>query len=237
MAFDLKHALGTVTKPTGANGKPPTTAQKRQYSDDLSRVFSEALEKSMRTHFPRTSSGGGTGTNAASASGIKSIDVAFNIEGLFLGLGLSVKTIGLPERNRGYTHNFKRVGEEWVLETVNYHRYMPYAIVVGMLFLPRDAMSDRTKVTSLATATQHFAAFRGRTDYKDDLDLLEEIYIGVYAPYGSNAGDVFFITPEPELGARALPSPARRLSFEEVKDRLVADFKQRNRKLKVDKMP
>jgi len=26
---------------------------------------------------------------------------------------------------------------------VNYHRYMPYAIIVGMLSLPEDAMSDR----------------------------------------------------------------------------------------------
>ena len=101
-----------------------------------------------------------TGTNAASASGIKSIDIAFNIEGLFLGLGLSVKAIGMPERDRGYTHNFKRVSEEWVLETLNYHRYMPYAIIIGMLFLPEDAMRDRKRVTSLATAIEHFAPFR-----------------------------------------------------------------------------
>src|SRR5688572_23634815 len=82
--FDLSKALHDVQRPTGA----PSTGEKRQYSDDLSRVFSEALEHSMRTHFPKTSSGEGTGTNAASAVGIKSVDVAFNIEGLFLGLGL-----------------------------------------------------------------------------------------------------------------------------------------------------
>jgi hypothetical protein len=234
MAFSLAHALSAINKPPGVS---PTTGQKRQYSDDLSRVFSEALERSMRTHFPHTASGGGTGTNAASASGIKSIDVAFNIEGLFLGLGISVKTIGIPEGDHGYTHNFKRVSEEWVLETVNYHRYMPYAIVVGMLFLPEDAMSDRKKVTSLSRATQHFAPFRGRTDHKDDIDLMEEIYIGVYKDSGAKKGDVFFISPEPHLGPREVPSAGNRMTFEDIKDQLVANFKRRNRKLKIVGMP
>jgi hypothetical protein len=234
MPFNLAHALNAINKPAGVS---PATGQKRQYSDDLSRVFSEALERSMRTHFPQTTSGGGTGTNAASASGIKSIDIAFNIEGLFLGLGISVKTIGFPEGNRGYTHNFKRVSEEWVLETVNYHRYMPYAIVVGMLFLPEDAMSDRKLVTSLSTATQHFAPFRGRADHKDDMDLMEEIYIGVYKDSGAKKGAVFFVRPEPPLGPREVPSASNRMTFEEVKDQLVAGFKQRNRKLRIAGMP
>jgi hypothetical protein len=104
MPFDLAAALAAVP-PVGPS---PTTGQKRQYSDDLSREFTNAIGVSMRTHFPRTSSGAGTGTNAASATGIKSVDVAFNIEGLFLGLGLSVKTVGVPEGGHGYTHNFKR---------------------------------------------------------------------------------------------------------------------------------
>ena len=47
---------------------------KRQYSDDLSREFSAEVESSLRTHFPNTNSGGGVGTPAASAQGIKSID-------------------------------------------------------------------------------------------------------------------------------------------------------------------
>jgi hypothetical protein len=233
VAFDLSTALGKVRRP---GGKPSTKA-KRQYSDDLSRVFSEALEQSMRTHFPKTTSGHGTGTGAASAAGIKSVDVAFNIEGLFLGLGLSVKVVGLPEGDRGYTHNFKRVTEEWTLETVNYHRYMPYSVIVGMLFLPADCMRDRKKRTSLSTALEHFGPHRGRSDHRDDPDLMEEIYIGVYEPDGSNKGKVFFLSAEHDLGPRALPSKSIRLTFEDVKKELVARFKDRNRKLKVQGMP
>jgi hypothetical protein len=231
--FDLSQQLAEVPPPSGH----PSTSQKRQYSDDLSRVFSVALEKSMGTHFPHTTSGEGTGTNAASASGIKSIDVAFNIEGLFLGLGLSVKVVGLPEKNRGYTHNLKRVSEEWNLETVNYHRYMPYSIIVGMLFLPVDAMTDRKQKTSLSTSLDHFRGFRGRRDHRDDIDLMEEIYIGLYDPSGRKAGDVFFVGADLTLGPRGIPKPADRKSFEDVKEELVSDFKARNPKLRVRGMP
>lgn len=233
MPFDLSQQLAEVPPPS----RHPSTSQKRQYSDDLSRVFSVALEKSMGTHFPHTTSGEGTGTNAASASGIKSIDVAFNIEGLFLGLGLSVKVVGLPEKNRGYTHNLKRVSEEWNLETVNYHRYMPYSIIVGMLFLPVDAMTDRKQKTSLSTSLDHFRGFRGRRDHRDDIDLMEEIYIGLYDPSGRKAGDVFFVGADLTLGPQGIPKPADRKSFEDVKDELVSDFKARNPKLQVRGMP
>lgn len=191
----------------------------------------------MRTHFPHTTSGGGTGTAAASASGIKSIDVAFNIEGLFLGLGLSVKVVGLPEPGRGYTHNFKRVTEEWTLETVNYHRYMPYAIIVGILFLPAECMTDRTKKTSLVTALETFAGFRGRARHDDDIDLMEEIYIGVYETDARRQGEVFFLPASTAIGPREIPPPELRMSFEDVKDELVAAFRLRNRKLRVKGMP
>jgi len=230
--FNLRKELTKVPSPRGRR----STSRKRQFSDDLSRVFSLALEKSMRSHFPHTTSGQGTGTNAASASGIKSVDVAFNIEGLFLGLGLSVKVVGLPEKGRGYTHNFKRVTEEWTLETVNYHRYMPYALVIGMLFLPVDAMSDRKRRTSLVTALDHFRGFRGRRDHRDDIDLMEEIYIGLYEPSGKARGAVFFVRADLELDADE-PELTDRMTFEEVKDELAHRFKTRNPKLRVRGMP
>ena len=66
---------------------------------------------------------------------------------------------------------------------------------------------------------------------------MEEIYIGLYKDSGSNKGQVFFITADQVLGPRQLPSAPSRLTFEEVKDQLVVDFKRRNRKLKVTGMP
>lgn len=123
--FNLHDELVAYPEPT-----PPTpvddkewTRRKRQYSDDLSKAFSAALERDLASHFPEVASGEGRGVNAASADGIKSVDVTFTIEGLFLGLGISTKVVGLPEEGHGYAHNLKRLTEEWTLETVTLHRY------------------------------------------------------------------------------------------------------------------
>jgi hypothetical protein len=231
--FDLRAALDQVALPMQVK-----TMHKRQYSDDLSRVFSEALERAMGTHFPHTFSGGGTGIPAASARGIKSIDVAFNIEGLFLGLGISVKTVGLPESGRGYTHNYKRVGEEWTLETISYHRYMPFSIIVGALFLPLDAAFDRTRSSSLATAIDHFRLFSGRPGHREYDEQMERIYVGLFQPKPRPLyGTVRFIDVAEDVPTSGLPAKDKLLTFDAVKDQLVTMFKLRNPKLKVKGMP
>ena len=234
VTFNLRSALDAVPLPSAA----PSTGQKRQYSDDLSRVFSKALEDSMQTHFPHTFSGGGTGIPAASAQGIKSIDVAFNIEGLFLGLGISVKTVGLPEKGHGYVHNLKRVSEEWALETINYHRYMPFSIIIGMFFVPFDAATDRLRRSSLARSVGHFAPSSGRRDHREYDELMERIYIGLYQPKPRALyGTVRFIDVADEVPPSGLPTKATMKPFEQVKDELVALFKERNPKLRISRMP
>lgn len=194
-AFNVRDCLKAIKKPqrpsSGAESTWSDKAKKkwrdakRQYSDDLSREFSHAIEKSLRTHFPKTRSGEGMGTNAASAQGIKSVDVAFNIEGLFLGLGVSVKTIGIPEEKGGYAHNFKRITEEWTTETVLYHRYMPVSIIVGLFFMPWDSVADRSKVSSLSYAVEKFRGFQGRESIRDDFELMERIYVGLFKEDGT----------------------------------------------------
>jgi hypothetical protein len=234
VTFDLRAALDAVTAPQ-ATAK---TGDKRQYSDDLSRVFSEALEASLQSHFPHTFSGGGTGIPAASAQGIKSIDVAFNIEGLFLGLGISVKTVGLPEPGHGYVHNPKRISEEWALETIGYHRYMPFSIIVGALFLPFDAATDRTRKSSLSRAVDHFRLFSGRRNHREYDELMERIYIGLYQPKPRALyGTVRFLDVATDVPAKSLPEKGSLRTFEQVKDDLVALFKERNPKLRVTGMP
>ena len=192
----------------------------------------------MQTHFPNTFSGGGTGIPAASAQGIKSIDVAFNIEGLFLGLGISVKTVGLPEARHGYVHNLKRVSEEWALETINYHRYMPFSIIIGMFFIPIDAARDRVQRSSLARSIGHFAPSSGRRDHREYDELMERIYVGLYQPKPCPLyGTVRFIDVAHEVPTSGLPDKSTLRTFEDVKDELVQLFKLRNPKLRVSGMP
>lgn len=228
--FHLGEALQRVSKP---NSVEVSTEAKRQYSDDLSREFSSAVESNLRTHFPNTNSGEGVGTRAASAQGIKSVDVAFTIEGLFLGLGVSIKTVGLPEGNRGYGHNFKRLTEEWTTETILYHRYMPVSIVIGVLFLPSHAERDRPRASSLNHAVEKFRGFQGRTSIRDDFELLEKIYVGLY----EESGDVRFVDVDHHLKPLEIPAGAKVCTFEQIKDDLVRLFRKRNPKLRVKGMP
>lgn len=228
--FHLGDALQRVPKPDLVG---LSTKAKRQYSDDLSREFSSAVESNLRTHFPNTYSGEGIGTRAASAQGIKSVDVAFTIEGLFLGLGVSIKAVGLPEDNGGYAHNFKRLTEEWTTETILYHRYMPVSIIIGILFLPAHAERDRPKVSSLNHAVEKFRGFQGRTSIRDDFELLEKIYVGLY----DDSGEVRFVDVAHRLKPLEIPVGAKILTFEQIKDELVRFFRQRNPKLRVQGMP
>jgi hypothetical protein len=175
--------------------------------------------------------------NAATAEGIKSVDITFTIEGLFLGFGISTKVVGLPEAGHGYTHNFKRVSEEWTLETVTLHRYMPYAVLVGVLFLPLDATTDRTTISSLASAVAKFRGFQGRADETGPSENMEKIYVGLFDPEPSADGWVRFFDVCQDLDDRVQPSSEQLYSFEQVKDELVALFKRRNPKLRVKGMP
>ncbi len=146
---------------------------------------------------------------------------------------MSVKTVGLPEENAGYAHNFKRVSEEWTTETILYHRYMPVSIIVGMLFLPSDADRDRRKASSLNHAVEKFRGFQGRTSIRDDFELLEKIYVGLY----EDNGDVRFVDVAPHLKRFEKPAGGKVLTFERIKDDLVRLFRQRNPKLRVRGMP
>lgn len=234
MPFTLREALERINAP----GDDATTAQKRQYSDDLSREFSLALSQAMTSHFPHTRSGEGMGVMAASAAGLKSIDVGFHVVGAGLAVGISVKCVGLPEEGHGFTHNYKRVGEEWTLETVNYHRYQPYSIIVGALFLPMAALHDRVEKTSFVRALEHFRLLSGRQSVHFDPDVMERILVGVYERHDEERlGEVFFVDVTHELGPRDEPPLDIRLSFETVKDELVAAFRARNPRLRVEGMP
>ena len=242
-AFDVRAALEATREPSRPSKAPELawtkeqkkiwTEAKRQFSEDLSRQFSHAIEKSLRSHFPETRSGEGMGTSAASAHGIKSVDVAFNIEGLFLGLGVSVKTIGFAEDKRGYGHNFKRITEEWTTETVLYHRYMPVSVIVGLFFMPWDAVEDRPRISSLSYAAAKFRGFQGRVSIREDFELMERIYIGLFKPDGT----VRFVDVRTSLGSLQIPTESQLLTFETIKDDLVRLFRERNPKLRVKGMP
>jgi hypothetical protein len=125
------------------------------------------------------------------------------------------------------------VTEEWTTETILYHRYMPVSIIIGMLFLPADAATDRSRASSLNHAVEKFRGFQGRTSIRDDFELLEKIFVGLY----DDSGEVRFVDVAHHLKPLEIPSGAKVSTFEQIKDDLVRLFRQRNPKLRVKGMP
>ncbi|MEO9135252.1 MAG: hypothetical protein ABI316_01460, partial [Casimicrobiaceae bacterium] len=81
-----------------------------------------------------------TKREASSVAGRKQIDVNFSTLDLGLALGVSLKSVHIREATSAqrYTHNMKRNEEELRVEASGYHRRQPYAVIVGVLFLPFD---------------------------------------------------------------------------------------------------
>ncbi len=85
---------------------------------------------------------------------------------LGLGLGVSIKTINFRDGKSGrYTKNFTRVDNELRAEAIDYHVRQPFAVLVGLVFLPYDACEDgRTTHSSFGGAVRVFHYRANRTD-------------------------------------------------------------------------
>jgi hypothetical protein len=74
---------------------------------------------------------------------------------------------------------------------------------------------------------------QGRTSIRDDYELLEKIYVGLY----EESGEVHFVDVAHHLKPLEMPAGTKVLMFEQIKDDLVRLFRQRNPKLRVKGMP
>jgi hypothetical protein len=83
----------------------------------------------------------------------------------------------------------KRDEEELRIEAAGHHKRQPYAVMVGVLFLPFDSCTDaRTMKTpsSFGSWVRHLRPYANRVGPQDEDDRLERIYIGLYQPDGSD---------------------------------------------------
>lgn len=126
--------------------------------------------------------------SARSVQGPKQLDVNYSDPHIGLGLGISLKSVHLPDQKTGrYTHNRKRNEEELRIEAMGYHKRQPYAVMVGALFLPFDSCQDgkRDNPSSFGSWVKHLRPYAGRVTTGNDLDRFEKIYIGLYRQDGT----------------------------------------------------
>ena len=178
---------------------------------------------------------------ATSALGAKQLDVNFSTPATGLALGISLKSVHIRETSgaQRYTHNKKRNEEELRIEAIGYHKRQPYAVMVGVLFLPFDSCDDaKAGSSSFGSWVRHLRPYAGRSGPHDDVDRFEKIYIALYEPDGSDLR-FFDVDSAPPRAGRprcsgalfdesAGASPRRTLSYGEFIDAIHGAYLLRN---------
>lgn len=172
--------------------------------------------------------GKGQESKARTAKGVKKLDVNYSTAELGLGLGLSIKTINFRDGSSArYTKNYTRADGELRAEASDYHVRQPYAVMVAIVFFPLDACDDGKKEpSSFGQAVRIFRFRGGRDDPKDDPNLFEAVFIGLYDTSPDRFGDVIFfdVTKAPPKASR----PKDPLSFAELVEEIRKTYDERN---------
>jgi hypothetical protein len=219
--------------PSSGRFRPPTGRTRRTYAERLSRAIAQQVANSLRPRFRGiipTEEGTGHESLARSSRGPKKLDVNYSTPELGLGLGVSIKTINYrdPGKSARYTKNYTRVDNELRAEAMDYHTRQPYAVMAALIFLPQDACDDGSDTTpsSFGAAVRAFRFRGGRRSPKDDSELFERIFLGLYNAEAAR-GDIWFfdVAESPPFAAR----PKKQLfDWDKVMDEIVAVYEARN---------
>jgi hypothetical protein len=212
---------------------PEDTKGKGPYGTRLSKALAVFVANGLRKDFKGIlplPDGTRSESRARTAKGFKKLDVNHSTVELGLALGVSIKTINYrdPETKR-YTKNYSRIDNELRAEAMDYHQRQPFSVLVGLLFLPIDAAEDSGKgkgedakagLSSFAAAVKYFRTRSPRESPRDDLDLFEGFYIGLYGFEDDERGEVVFFDVAKAPPRNRRPTPQEVLSYEEVLERI-----------------
>jgi len=214
-----------------------SSSDKKNYAEKMSREIATKVANGLRPSFPDIlpgPEGQGQESRARTSKGFKRLDVNYSTLELGLGLGVSIKTINFRDRKtKRYTKNYSRVDNELRAEATDYHQRQPYSVLAGVLFLPVDACDDgreqAANPSSFGAAVRYFRNRADRRTSKDETDLFEGFFIGLYEPEGSESeGDVTFfdvMKPPPRHGR---PPAGMLLSFDGLIDEIRRLYDDRN---------
>jgi hypothetical protein len=174
----------------GAAPRPSETAHqsdKNKYAVRFAERMGERIAKDLSPHLKEIRAT--TKRDAGSVSGKKQLDINFSTLQHGLVLGVSLKSVHIREAggSKRYTHNMKRNEEELRIEATGYHKRQPYAVMIGVLWLPFDSCDDgKVNSSSFGSWVRHLRPYVGRTGPRDDEDRFERVYVGLYEPDGTN---------------------------------------------------
>lgn len=208
-------------------------APKKNFAQAFSTALAQKIANALRPRFPGILPdvrGGGHESKSRAASGSKKLDVNFSTQSAGLELAVSVKTINfLDEKTGRYTKNIRRADGELRAEAQDCHKRQPYAVLAGLIFLPRESALDGVDGgSSLHHAWHVYYRRAGRKATDADPSTFEQVYVGLYESEGEKAGTVVFFDVEDEPPARGVPE--KTLSFREVLKRIEKAYRDRNRR-------
>jgi hypothetical protein len=220
-------------------------AGKRPYGTKLSNALAVLIANHLRADFPGilpTPEGQGAESRARTGKGFKKLDVNYSTPELGLALGVSVKTINYRDPGtRRYTKNYSRNDNELRAEAMDYHQRQPYAVLVGLLFLPVDACDDAGEgkgedanqgISSFGAAVRFFRNRRTpRPSHDDEPDMFERFFVGLYDHDGPTRGELRFFDVMAAPPRARRPRPDETFGLSDVATQIRATYDARNNPL------
>ncbi len=220
---------GLIEAVLAESGPRPDRADKSDVKNKYAVRFADSIAARMADdlsfQFPTISAT--TKRTAASTLKKKQLDINFSTPELGLVLGISLKSVHTRDvAGAGrYTHNMKRNEEELRIEAYGYHKRQPYAVMIGLLFLPSDSCLDGRKdnPSSFGSWIRHLRPYTGRTEPTGSPDLFEKIFVGLYETDGSDLR-FFDVEKAPPKQGRPLAT----LSYAEFLEEVYRAYLRRN---------
>jgi hypothetical protein len=200
------------------------TSEKIQYATRFADAMAEHISAGLKPRLKGIEAT--TKRSAGSVFGKKQLDVNFSTPQVGLALGISLKSVHIRDvgGSQRYTHNRKRNEEELRIEASGYHKRQPYAVMVGVLFLPFDSCDDGKKdASSFGAWVRHLRPYAGRDEPSDEIDRFEKIYIALYEPAGTDMR-FFDVQKDPPKNGR----PTTMLDYGEFLDAVYREYLWRN---------
>src|SRR5688572_21231515 len=142
--------------------------KKKNFAERFSRALAQKFSNALRPTFEGIlplADGTRHESLARTGKGPKKLDVNYSTVELGLGLGITIKTLSFPDEKSGrFTKNYTRADNELRAEAKDYHQRQPYAVLIGVIFLPLEACFDSKsdEPSSFGAAVRTFRYRAGR---------------------------------------------------------------------------
>jgi hypothetical protein len=216
-----------------AEPRPPDDGardKKKNYAQRLSQHLATKVANGLRTDFRGIlphKDGSRQESRARTGRGLKKLDVNYSTVELGLGLGVTIKTISFPSARGRFTKNYTRADNELRAEANDYHQRQPWAVLVGLIYLPTASLADG-KISSFGMAVKLFRYRANRANPSNQEDRLERIFIGVYEPQGERRGEDWYFDVLKNPPKRGRPVASDRLTFEQMIEETKRTYDLRN---------